>query len=222
MSNVATYEEVREGFDWALGERELGYTPGGAINVGWHCSDRICALGRGDRLALGWEDFQGNQRRYTFDDLRVLSNTIAVFLRELGIGPGERVCLFLDRVPELYIGILAILKLGAIAQPLFSAFGDEALASRVADAGTAAIITQRKHAAKVRKVRDQLPELRHLVIVDAGDAVLRAGEVAMTLDALPRVNEFEVYPTMAESPSLLHYTSARRARRRGRSTSTTR
>ena len=215
MSNVESYEKRLDGFDWALAERELGYTPGGPINVGWQCSDRICALGAGDKLALGWEDFQGNQRRYTFDDLRVLSNTIAVFLRDLGVKPGERVCLFMDRVPELYIGIIAILKLGAIAQPLFSAFGDEALHSRVADAGTAAILTQRKHAAKVRKVRDQLPELRQVVIVDAGDAPLRDGEVAMTLDALPRVTEFEVYPTTAESPSLLHYTSGTTGKAKG-------
>jgi len=74
------------------------------------------------RLALIWEDFQGHARTYTFDDLRVLSNTIALYLLRLGLEPGERVCLFMDRIPELYIGFIGVLKAGTVAQPLFSAF----------------------------------------------------------------------------------------------------
>jgi acetyl-CoA synthetase len=93
-------------------------------------------LGLAQKLALLWEDYQGNQKRFTYNDLRVYSNTIAHFLASLGILPGERVCLFLDRVPELYIGFLGILKMGAVAQPLFSAFGDESLCVRLKDAGT--------------------------------------------------------------------------------------
>ncbi|MGZ4821622.1 MAG: AMP-binding protein [Terriglobales bacterium] len=195
------------GFDWALAERELGYRPGEPLNIGWMCSDRICRLGLAQKLALCWEDYLGNEKRFTFDDLRVLSNTIAGFLVELGLKPGERVCLFLDRVPELYIGFLGILKTGAVAQPLFSAFGDESLFVRLADARTSAIITQKKHVHKVRKIRDELPELRHIIVVDAGDSPLQARETAFNLEQAPRVESFAVYPTVAESPSVLHYTS---------------
>ncbi|MFI5143936.1 MAG: AMP-binding protein, partial [Thermoanaerobaculales bacterium] len=215
MSTLCTEEQVQISSDWAQAAQELGAVPGGSINVGACCSDRICAQGHGDRLALIWEDFQGQERRYTFDDLRVLSNGIATYLRELGVRPSERVCLFMDRVPELYIGFLAVLKLGAIAQPLFSAFGDEALYTRIADAGTAAIITQRKHAAKVRKVRDRLPDLRHVIVVDAEDATLREGEVALLLDRLPRVESFDVFPATAETPSVLHYTSGTTGKPKG-------
>ena len=125
MSTVLThptYEERVAGFDWRLAEDELGVSRGGRVNIGWHCSDRVCELGRARVPALIWEDFAGNGRVYTFDDLRVLSNTIARFLQGLGVVPGERVCLFMDRVPELYIGFLGVLKMGAIVQPLFSAF----------------------------------------------------------------------------------------------------
>ncbi|MGZ4819555.1 MAG: AMP-binding protein [Terriglobales bacterium] len=195
------------GFDWALAERELGYRPGEPLNIGWMCSDRICRLGLAQKLALCWEDYLGNEKRFTFEDLRVLSNTIAGFLVELGLKPGERVCLFLDRVPELYIGFLGILKTGAVAQPLFSAFGDESLFVRLADARTSAIITQKKHVHKVRKIRDELPELRHIIVVDAGDSPLQARETAFNLEQAPRVESFAVYPTVAESPSVLNYTS---------------
>ncbi|MGB9104900.1 MAG: acetate--CoA ligase [Terriglobales bacterium] len=202
-----SYEELVSGFNWSLAERELGYQPGQPLNIGWMCSDRICRLGQADKLALIWEDYLGNEKRFTFDRLRILSNSIAAFLVELGIQPGERVCLFLDRVPELYIGFLGIVKTGAVAQPLFSAFGDESLFVRLADARTSAIITQKKHVHKVRKIRDELPELRHIIVVDAGDSPLQARETAFQMEQLPRVENFAVYPTTAESPSVLHYTS---------------
>ena len=127
---------------------------------------RLCRLGLGEKPALLWEDHQGNARRYTFDDLRVLTDTMAAFLRdEAGLHPGERICLFLDRVPELYFGFLAILKMGGIVQPLFSAFGDDSLWTRLDNAGTAAVITQRKICSAARAA----PELRTVVVADAGD-----------------------------------------------------
>ena len=62
----------------------------------------------------------------------------------------------MDRVPELYIGFLGVLKTGAVAQPLFSAFGDESLLVRLSNAETTAVITQKKHAPKVRKILDKM------------------------------------------------------------------
>ncbi|HPC82720.1 MAG TPA: acetate--CoA ligase [Thermoanaerobaculaceae bacterium] len=207
MSNIGSYEERVQGFDWSISERELDYTPGGFINIGWYCSDRICKLGLGNKHALLWEDAQGNEKKYTYDDLRRCSNTIATFLQGLGIQPGERVCLFMDRVPELYIGFVAILKMGAVAQPLFSAFGDESLFTRLENAQTTAIITQRKHVLKVRKIKDKLPHLEHVIVVDAPQAALKEGEISFNLDEAPKVDTFEVYPSTAETPSVLHYTS---------------
>jgi acetyl-CoA synthetase len=195
------------GFNWTLAERELDYAPGAPINIGSWCSDRICARGRGGARALIWEGFEGNGRTYTFDDLRVLSNTFAACLQRTGVAPGERVCLFLDRVPELYIGFLAILKAGAIAQPLFSAFADEALLTRVADASASAIVTQRRHLGKVRRIRARAPALRTVIVVDAGVAALQPGEVPLSLDDEPPVDQFASYPATADTPSVLHYTS---------------
>jgi len=192
---------------WEAAERELGLHPGGPVNIGWYCTDRICELGRADVPALIWEDFRGAERTYTFDDLRLKTNAMALWLRGLELGAGERICLFMDRVPELYLGVLAILKMGGVAQPLFSAFGEESLATRLKDAGTSAILTQKKHLSKVRKIRDTLPQLRYVIVVDAPAASLKAGEVALALDALPPCEKFAVHATTTESPSLLHYTS---------------
>jgi len=200
------YEQLCEDFDWSTAEAELGFRQSGPCNIGWLCSNRLCHVGLGNKPALIWEDFEGHEKRFTYDDLRILSNTIAHFLRGLNIQPGERVCLFMDRVPELYIGLLGILKSGAIAQPLFSAFGDESLFVRLADAQTSAIITQKKHVAKVRKIRDSLPDLRHIIIVDAGGP-LQAREVSFCMEEAPPVSRFDAFPAKPDSPSILHYTS---------------
>jgi acetyl-CoA synthetase len=192
---------------WEVAERELGLHRGGPVNIGWYCTDRICELGRGDVPALIWEDFRGVERTYTFDDLRRKTDALAQWLRCLGLKAGDRICLFMDRVPELYLGVLAILKMGGVAQPLFSAFGEESLGTRLADAGTAAILTQKKHLSKARKIRGTLPELRYVIVVDAPEGTLREDEVALSLDTLPERPDFALHPTTTESPSLLHYTS---------------
>jgi acetyl-CoA synthetase len=196
-------------------ERALGYHRGAPLNIGWQCTDRICAEGRAAAPALLWESAQGESRAYTFDDLRVLTNAFAAFLARRGVEPGERVCLFLDRVPELYLGVLGILKLGAVAQPLFSAFGDEALRTRLEDAGSSAVVTQRKHLAKVRRIAGSLPHLRLVVVVDSVGQALLAGEVPLTLAGEPRLESFPVFPATAETPSLLHYTSGTTGKPKG-------
>jgi acetyl-CoA synthetase len=208
MSNIGNYEERYKSFDWPEAALALDHQPGGVLNIGWYCSDRICEMGKGDKTALIWEGLGGAEKKFTYHDIRRASNTIGAFLRGLGIQPEDRVCLFMDKVPELYLGVLGILKIGAIAQPLFSAFGDESLFVRLDNAQTRAVITQKKHAPKVRKILDKLPHLQYLIIVDHdGKAPLRDREVAFSLEKASPVERLDIHPTLAESPSLLHYTS---------------
>jgi len=208
MSNIGSYEERMKDFDWKISEKELDYEDGKIINIGWYCSDRICEQGKADKLALIWEGFGGKEKSYTFNDVRLASNTIGSFLKDLGIKDGDRVCLFMDKVPELYLGFLGILKIGAIAQPLFSAFGDESLHVRLDNAETTAIITQKKHVSKVRKIRDTLPSLKYIIVVDYdGKKPLQEREIAFSLDEAEPVEKLEIFPSTAETPSVLHYTS---------------
>ncbi|MGA2823670.1 MAG: acetate--CoA ligase [Bacteroidales bacterium] len=208
MPNIGSYDERVKNFNWKIAEQELDYKPGNVINIGWYCSDRICRMGKADKLGLIWEGPGGVEKKYTYNDIRLATNTIGQFLRDLGIKPEDRVCLFMDKIPELYLGFLGILKTGAIAQPLFSAFGDESLFIRLENAQTRAIITQKKHAPKVRKIIEKMPWLEYLIIVDQDPAKpLQHREVALNLEGLPKVETFEIYPTYAESPSVLHYTS---------------
>lgn len=208
MSNIGAYEERLKNFSWSVAENELEYKDGNTINIGWYCSDRICLKGYADKPALIWEGFGPVEKKFTFNDIRVASNTIGHHLRTLGIKNEDRVCLFMDRIPELYIAFLGILKIGAVAQPLFSAFGDESLFVRLENAGTKAILTQRKHVGKIRKIIDRLPDLEHIILVDHdGVKELSARESIFSLETAEPVDKFEIFPTKAESPSVLHYTS---------------
>jgi len=208
MSNMGSYQEKIKQFTWELAEQELGYQKGDMINIGYYCSDRICENGNADKLALIWEGHTGEIKKYTFNDLRIHTNTIARFLQNLGIKAGDRICLFMDKIPELYFGFLGILKMGGIAQPLFSAFGGESLLTRLEDAQTVVIITQRKHLGKVRKVLQDLPFLKHIVVVDDdGSKPLQEREISFDLKNEKPIEDFDIYPADAETPSVLHYTS---------------
>jgi len=208
MSNIGSYDDRVKKFSWQTAEEELEYAPGQTLNIGWYCSDRICLKGHGHKTAFLWEGIGGQEKRFTYNDIRLASNTIGQFLRGLGIRDGDRVCLFMDKVPELYLGVLGILKIGAIGQPLYSAFGDESLYVRLENAETKAIVTQRKHAPKVRKILDKLPHLEHIIIIDHdGRTPLHRKEIAFHLEKAAPVEHLDVFPTQAESPSLLHYTS---------------
>lgn len=208
MSNIGSYQKKLLDFKWTLAERELEYRSGDKLNIGWYCSDRICLKGKGEKIALYYENFAGIEKSYTFNDLRLGSNTIGAHLLNLGLLEEDRICLFMDRIPELYLSFLGILKIGAVVQPLFSAFGDESLYVRLEDAQTRAIITQGKYLPKIRRIRDRLPHLEHIIVVDyVKTKKLEKKEVRCSLDDTAPVEELEIFQTSSESPSVLLYTS---------------
>ena len=212
------YEKLRREISWDLAKKELGYRDGDPINLAHVCVDRNVEQGRGEKLALVHENHEGEIRNYTYRDLQLLTNGWADFLGKQGIMPGDRVCIFLDRLPELYIGFMGVLKAGAVVQPLFSAFGEESVFQRADDSRAVAVITQHKHLSKIRHIRDRLPDLKQIIVVDHDEAKKRLreaeGEVGFDMEA-HRVPEFPIFKTYAESPSVLHYTSGTTGKPKG-------
>lgn len=215
MNNIGSYEERYKTFQWKIAQDELGYGNDGMFNIGYFCSDRVCEKGLGKKLALLWEGFNGEVKQYTYDDLRGYSNWFALKLEEIGLKPGDRICLFMDRIPELYISFIGVLKMGGIVQPLFSAFGEDALLMRLDDAKTKAILTTRKHLGKIRRIRSSLPELSHVIVVDAGNKPLEKGEIAFSMGSERPVKKYSVHKAGPEIPSVLHYTSGTTGKPKG-------
>lgn len=207
MRNKGAFDLEAKNFDWTAVEDELNYKDGYNINIGWYCSDRICINGKGDRIGLYYESYDGTEKKFTFNEIRQASNSFSEFLLSLGLKNEDRICLFMDRIPELYFSFLGILKIGAVAQPLFSAFGEESLYIRLLDAKTRSIITQKKHLAKIRSIRAKLPHLEHIIVVDSDNVNPDMKEISFKPETYTCTENSVIYPTKAESPSVLHYTS---------------
>ncbi|UCG29468.1 MAG: acetate--CoA ligase [candidate division WOR-3 bacterium] len=215
MSNIGSYEERYAKFDWKISADELEYGKNGMFNIGYYCSDRIVEKGFGDRVGLIWQGFKGDVKKFTYNDIRIYSNVFAEFLGDIGIERGDRVCIFMDRIPELYMSFIGILKMGGITQPLFSAFGEEALFTRLEDAKTKAIITTRKHAGKIRRIRERLPDLQKVIVVDGVEQNLKPGEIAFNMEGSTPVEHFEIEKVGPEEASVLHYTSGTTGKPKG-------
>jgi acetyl-CoA synthetase len=215
MSNIGSYEEKYKVFDWNHAREEICYGYDGKFNIGYFCSDRICEKGHGKKVGLIWEGFDGGVKRFTYDEIRVVSNAFAKFFQEIGLAPRDRICLFMDRIPELYISFLGVLKMGGIVQPLFSAFGEEALCTRLDDAKTKAILTTKRHLNKVRRIKTNLPDLSKVIVLDAGDLALEKNEISYSMEKVPPVDRFDIVRVDGESPSVLHYTSGTTGKPKG-------
>ncbi len=118
--------------DWFLG---------GKLNLVHNSLDRHVVAGRGDRLAVIAEDDAGRVTRLTYAELQQRVNRFAAGLSSLGIGIDDTVGLYLPMTAEVVVALLACLKIGAVAVPVFAGFGPEALAARLADARAKVLLT---------------------------------------------------------------------------------
>jgi len=184
------------------------------FNIGHICTRQQCDLGRGDKVAMRWISQHMEERDYTFHDLEKESNRFANALKELGFTPGDVFFTFLPKMPEQFFAFLGTLKLQVIAGTLFSNFGEEALLDRLGDSRARGIITKKSFLKKIARVRDQLPHLRYIVVVDIdehqSDDILSYGQLMREASA-----EFTAPLTGAETPSVLHYTSGSTGKPKG-------
>ncbi|MBU1275471.1 MAG: acyl-CoA synthetase [Proteobacteria bacterium] len=193
LSREQTYEEIYGAFQWRIPA---------FFNMGVDVCDKWA--GQRYRLALIFEDESGQVEKYTFWDLMRLSNRLANLLAAQGVKRGDRVGILLPQCVEAGLAHVAIYKLGAIAVPLFTLFGPEALEYRLGNSGARAIITDEANLPKVMEIKDALPELT--TVVQARGKV-PAGVVDFWAALDQASASFTPVETSAEDPALLIYTS---------------
>ncbi|MFV5507865.1 AMP-binding protein [Acinetobacter sp. 197] len=120
-----------------------------AVNACYECCDRHA---NSDAIALYWHGKDGRKEKYSFAELKKYSSQFANFLKSQGIGKGDRVSGLLPRTPELIITILATWRIGAVYQPLFTAFGPKAIEHRIQLAQSKLVVTDLAN-------RDKLSEI---------------------------------------------------------------
>ncbi|WP_372631456.1 acetate--CoA ligase [Cohnella sp.] len=211
VSNMASYEEAVNSFNWADVEQRFTWSTTGKVNMAHEAIDRHLAEGRGDKVALHYSD-NHREESYTFADLSKQSNRFANVLRGLGVGKGDRVFIFMPRTPELYFSLLGTIKVGAVVGPLFEAFMETAVRDRLQDSGAVALITT--PALLSRVPRAELPELKHVLVY--GDSVEEGdGLIDFSKAMAGASEEAEVTFLEREDGLILHYTSGSTGKPKG-------
>jgi acetyl-CoA synthetase len=183
-------------------------------NIAHICTRRQCDLGRGDKVAMRWIAAHQERRDYTFADLEAESSRFANALQGLGFAAGDVFFTFLPKLPEQFFSFLGSLKLQLITGTLFANFGEDALLDRLGDAAARGIITKKSFLKKLGRIRDRLPALRCIIVVDADDDI--APDI-LSYSKLMAVQSpaFETPLTGPDVPSVLHYTSGSTGKPKG-------
>lgn len=137
---IEFYEPYDRVMDDSAGTPWTTWFTGGKVNLAHNCVDRW-AERTPDSIAVLWEGEEGQIHRVTYGELLAMSNRLANGLRELGVGKGDTVGIFMPMAPEIVAATLACAKLGAIYLPIFSGFGAPAVATRLRDAEASVLIT---------------------------------------------------------------------------------
>ncbi len=155
------------------------------------------------RLALLWEDQDGNRARLTFADIRRHSNRVANVLAGLGIRRGDPVLLVLPRVTMWQAAYIGALKLGALVVPCTAMLREKDLVYRANHAEARAIIAAPGSADMIADLRSQCPSLKNYIL--AGSS--RTGWLGLQELMQQASEDFPVARTRAADPAICYYTS---------------
>ncbi|WP_114579020.1 acyl-CoA synthetase [Saliphagus sp. LR7] len=188
-----TYKEARKEFEWDFPD---GY------NIARDClrkhDDR-------DKPALYQAYPDGRRETYTFREMDKLSAQVAHGLVERGVGRGDRVAVIVPQKPANPLMHLACWKLGVISLPLSVLFGPDALQYRLKDSGASVAVADESVLESVTRVREDCPDLEHIVAVDAGDHPKGTEPFSALYEGQP--TDVDVAETDEGTPAIILYTS---------------
>ena len=122
---------------------KINWFTGGKLNASYNCIDRHINAGYGNEVAIIWEGNDPKQsRKFTYSDLLKEVSLFANALKSLGVQKGDRVCLYMQMIPELAIAVLACARIGAVHSVVFGAFSSDSLRDRINDSECKILVTQ--------------------------------------------------------------------------------
>ena len=214
-------------FDYVNGV--IKWFDGGKLNVSYNCLDRHVESGKGDRTALIWEGNNPEENKtFSYNDLLIEVKKFSNVLIGLGIQKGDRVCLYMQMVPQLPIAMLACARIGAVHSVVFGAFSSDSLRDRINDSTCKILITQDTGVRGVKqnismkanadKAVAETPSIEHVVVVKrTGEPVnMVKGRDVWWQDEMLEVNdECEPIEMNAEDPLFILYTSGSTGKPKG-------
>ncbi|MEE3204014.1 MAG: acetate--CoA ligase [Candidatus Neomarinimicrobiota bacterium] len=130
-----------QNFDFVQGKIE--WFSGGKLNACYNCIDRHIEDGHGNDTAIIWEGNDPNQsRKFSYNELLRDVSQFANALKSMGVEKGDRVCLYMQMIPELAVAVLACARIGAVHSVVFGAFSSDSLRDRINDSKCKILVTQ--------------------------------------------------------------------------------
>jgi acetyl-CoA synthetase len=207
MPHMLDYEKLSVEFSWQGVRRELQGLPGGrGLNIAHEAVDHHAETA-GNRTAIRWIGADDTVLDISYATLRDQSNRFAALLESLGVHKGERIFSLTGRIPLLYVAVLGTLKHLNVFCPLFESFGPEPVLQRLSRGDGVILVTTRQHyQRKIATHRQQLPQLRHVLLVDAKEhQENNIWSLPLLLQQMS--SAWQIPPTAPEDPALLHFTS---------------
>ena len=183
-----TYEEMTSGFAWE-------------VPASYNLAADVLDKHEPGRPAMRYVSDDGREERYTFGDMRQLTDRTANALRGLGVQRGDRVAVMAPASPEIAAAFLATYKCEAILLSMSVLYGDDSIVYRLNDSQAKVLVSSAAHRDRVAALLDQAPTVEHLVVVGGAGRESFEGLTGAASD------EFETPATDPDTPAQLYYTS---------------
>ena len=220
------WDTVRE-FDFVKGK--IKWFDGAKLNVSYNCLDRHVEAGHGSQTAIIWEGNNPEEdQAFTYSELLAEVQKFANVLKSLGVDKGDRVCLYMQMIPQLPIAMLACARIGAVHSVVFGAFSPDSLRDRINDSACKVLVTQDTGVRGTKqnipmktnadKAVTETPSIEHVIVVQrTGETVEMVNERDHWWQEEMETAEAECEPEEmnAEDPLFILYTSGSTGKPKG-------
>ena len=220
------WDTVRE-FDFVKGN--IKWFDGAKLNVSYNCLDRHVEAGHGDQTAIIWEGNNPEEdQAFTYSELLAEVQKFANVLKSLGVDKGDRVCLYMQMIPQLPIAMLACARIGAVHSVVFGAFSPDSLRDRINVSACKVLVTQDTGVRGTKqnipmktnadKAVTETPSIEHVIVVQrTGETVEMVNERDHWWQEEMETAEAECEPEEmnAEDPLFILYTSGSTGKPKG-------
>ena len=220
------WDTVRD-FNFVKGN--IKWFDGAKLNVSYNCLDRHVEAGHGSQTAIIWEGNNPEEdQAFTYSELLAEVQKFANVLKNLGVDKGDRVCLYMQMIPQLPIAMLACARIGAVHSVVFGAFSPDSLRDRINDSACKVLVTQDTGVRGTKqnipmktnadKAVTETPSIEHVIVVQrTGEAVEMVNERDHWWQEEMKTAEAECEPEEmnAEDPLFILYTSGSTGKPKG-------